>query len=614
MEVIAMKTKETMPAKNTALNEDLLPGALKIADLRELFEIAEGLYAKPRKRLSFLSKVDSGQIWSAINAKFPKYQIKPDTNHVNMTKENILASIYSNPKSAFLVPKRQEDLDVVAEINQAIQNIWSLVEAPYYTLLAGERASLGNIGITKVGWNSSIRKGTLGAQYKGDAALKNISPMKFMRDPFADRLENGTWACDWDDFPNSQLKRNKKYKAAYKKYNTGKNQSAISDSVVHDSTVSEFEGSKDTRAKYTRVVIWYYKCDGKMYELHLFNNEFVGYVKELDIDQFPYAILYCNIPSNDLIGISEPAKIVASSVASNVMLSIGATHVYKQHRPARFLNTTSGINVRSFATNGNDADKLWLTNSKAEDAVHYERPADLDPFIRVIPDQIDARIQKTSGISDAYKGQDTGSILTTGGVQDLMARATMIDAVKIRNYETYIKRLTELIISNIIKHAGKETRRFVKMDSITNQPSFVEVNFSGIKSAIKFGYDINVSADLPVNKARLSALADELLEKQGQYQMSPSFLTNEEYIMLKDIPTNVKTLMLERISIERNADVGKDVMQALTVFSQLIEQGLDPNMALEQTIQSLQQSKDPNTKLGNTAKAPGGTPQARQAR
>ena len=107
-------------------------------------------------------------------------------------------------------------------------------------------------------------------------------------------------------------------------------------------------------------------------EVHWLDDQYVLYCnKDLKPRMFPFAILYCNEPAGDLVGASEPAKAFTSAFTYNLLNSIYATHAYKAQRPPRFVNAGSGINLRQFAKYGNDADKTFIVNGDATQAVHY---------------------------------------------------------------------------------------------------------------------------------------------------------------------------------------------------------------------------------------------------
>lgn len=65
---------------------------IKIETLVEYWDLMKQHYSRDQKRMKTLEQVDSGDLWKAIKAKFPAYQILPDTNFVSYVKNNLVAS------------------------------------------------------------------------------------------------------------------------------------------------------------------------------------------------------------------------------------------------------------------------------------------------------------------------------------------------------------------------------------------------------------------------------------------------------------------------------------------------------------------------------------------
>ena len=166
--------------------------------LKNLFDTAKTYYAAAQRKMDLLDQVDRGDFWKALKGKFPCYQILVDTNYVNYVKSNLLASVYTVTKSAEVMPTSEEDKELVTNINIALDNIWELSNVGYYQYQAGERAALLNLGITQVGWDDNIVCGKGSNFTKGNIVLKNIDPMKFMRDPFAVDLDSSAYCMTYD--------------------------------------------------------------------------------------------------------------------------------------------------------------------------------------------------------------------------------------------------------------------------------------------------------------------------------------------------------------------------------------------------------------------------------
>ena len=563
-----------------------------VCKLREQFDLCKSRYAKEHRRMQVLDLTDRGGLWEALGAKFPKYQILPDTNHTAYLKNNLVASIYTVSKCAELLPTSDKDKDIVTNINIALEQEWSLTNISKMQKQAGNNAALHNIGITQIGWNENIIQSGDTIQ-KGQVRAKNISPLKFMRDPFAIDLQNSGYCMTYDKYHKSIFLGNKNYRDRFKKYLESKRNSgailAIPESV-------DAKASATTDDYYTLVVFWE-KVEDKngdivIDEIHTINGEFILYIRPaIKPNKFPFALLYCNDPGDSLIGISEPARGFANSVAYNIMDSISLTSAYKNQRPPKYVSSDSGLNINSFAQHANDADYTFVVNGDASKAVHYHEFPQVDPHIGEITARLDANIKMVSGVDERYTGRDTGSILTTGGIENQINRVTIIDTPKIDNFEDYTKQLTELVLANLVEYGGKR-KYIVKNEEQAGAYKTVEVDFPKVDIDALYNYQINISSELPRNKARIAEMANQLMEKQMQYQQqgeSVDLITTEEWLMMQDLP--MKEYMLERMGIQRMNNEIENVSQTLFQFAELTKKGMSPQDAMMAVAKSLKDRK-----------------------
>ena len=604
---------------------ELLPENVKLCDIKARIKDTDSKYVKVLERMRILDGTDRGKLWDVVKAKFPKYQLTPDSNWVNYIKENLVASIYTTGRYAELVPKSNDDIKFVVEFNAALETIWDNIKADYYQFLAGERAALLNIGITQVGWRKNMIGGTKNYWYQGDVVFKNIDPMKFRRDPYADVFDNAEFCYYYDDYSLAIIKSKEQYKKRIQEIEKAigvlKDNGAISEPVTAETDRQKNDG---TTTNYHKVTYYYtmYNDDSKnnkegykIAEIHLLDDEYVLYCNpDLKPKMFPFAILYCNDPAGDIVGASEPAKQFQSNLTYNLLNSIYATHAYKAQRPPRFVNAGSGINLRQFAKYGNDADKTFIVNGDASQAVHYAQFPQLPPELLQVKQDLGRDIKDCSGIDEMYAGKNTGSIQTTGGMDALQEVTSQRDNQKILLWEEYSKRLTELVVNNLITFGDKRT--YTVVDPITQQVKEVAFDFPKVDDDIRFRYALNIQTYLPRNKARLSMIANMLLEKQAQYKPDPEIITVEEWLLMQDIP--FKDMIFKRMGIQRNTRITEQVAETLEMFATLVEGGVDPDLAVEQVANQLQ-AEQQQTTLGNTATAQdigaliGGTPQAAQA-
>jgi hypothetical protein len=562
--------------------------AKTVAELRELWDIMKTYYLPEQRKMRLLDATDQGELWKALAAKFPDYQILPDTNYVSYVKNNLLASIYTVTKSADIMPTSEKDKELLVNLNIALDRIWSLSKVGYYQFQAGERAALLNMGITQVGWDDSVTAGSGDAFYKGNVTLKNISPLNFMRDPFATDLDTAGYCCTYDTYHKSVFYENPSYAESFKAYEAKRR------GATPEPTPADYGQPvpKSSAKDYYMLTIYWVKEGTKVSEYHVVNNEEMLFQKDsIKPNMFPISVLYCNLPSGKLVGVSEPAKIFANNVAINLMDSIALTSEYKNQRPPKFISSSSGLNIQAFNKHANDADHTFIVNGRADQAVHYQQFPQPSPALPNIKMGLEKGLEQVSGVDGRYTGRDTGSIITTGGTEEMLNRVTLIDTPKVINYEDYTKRLTQLILANFIEYAPKRSY-FYKKPNTTKWAS-IEINFPKIDSKTLFDYEIDISSQLPKNKARVAATANMLMEKQMQYNQEGGggvqLITEEEWLMFQDLP--MKEFMLERMGVQRMQDAVEDVSQVLFGYADLVKKGMKPDDALLATANSLDRKR-----------------------
>lgn len=562
---------------------------VKVSELRRNYDIAYSNYTRIHRKMRILDAADRSRLWQAISAKFPKWQIQPDSNWVSYVKSNLVASIYTVTKGASLLPTSDEDREVIEHLNVALEYIWDTSDVGYYQMQAGSNAALFNLGVTQVGWDPDATGGKGDTFYKGSLVLKNISPLQYMRDPFADCLENSAYVMTFENLHKTAILGDPKYRDTFKQWLEDQRAAAAIAGSVPDPIIPLHDvdsGNVKSDENYYKVITHFVKYNDeegnvKIAEIHTLDNELIlWYKKEIKPNRFPFVELFCNLPEGDVVGTSECARILSNNVAYNMINSMLLTGIYRNYHPTKFITSASGLNIATFSKRGDEPDRMFVVNGDASKAVHYlEQPS-------ITPQEISAQallvsdMQKTSGVDDRYTGRDTGSVITTGGVEDMLDRVTVVDTPKIKNYERYTKTLTQLILANFVEFSMKRT--YFTKDIMKNKYDKFEVDYKAIAKDTVFHYAINISSELPKNKQRIAAMANTLMEKQMQYgqnNQGPDLITTEEWLQLQDLP--FKELMQKRMGIQRIADETAKFTKGLFSYASLVGHGADPNSAVE---------------------------------
>ena len=548
--------------------------------LKDLWDDTETEYAKPLRLMQLLDATDKGRLWETLNKKQPKYQLLPDTNFVARTKNSLSASIYTVQKSASIAPTSQTDKDLVTNINTYLGIIWQRENVGYFQYCAGERAALLNLGITQVGWDSDNKK----------IVMENVNPMRFRRDPFAKDFDHASFCLTYDYLHDRVLKADDRYGEELtnylRKFDEG---GAPNVDIMQTGVIQDISA-----AKHYHMITRYWVRDGKMvHEIHVLDKKEIIYaVYDIKPSFFPFSLLYCNAPAEDLIGPSPCAQILLNNIVYNMMDSIIFTAEYKNQRPPKFVNRSSGINLDTFMRHGDEADRTFIVEGDATKAVSYHQFPSTSPSLPTQLLRLIENMGNVTGIDDRYTGRDTGSITTTGGTQDMLARVTLIDAPKVLLYEEYTKRLSMLLIYNYFEHDAK--RELFYQDPRTNLWKTVTVEWPKIDAkALLQNYELDISSDLPRNKQRMEFIANQLMEKQmqyGQQGQEVDLITPEEWLMMQDLG-QVQEYMVDRMKVQRVMDAAKIVAQTISTYDQLMVQGIPEEQAMLQTAVALEQTR-----------------------
>lgn len=565
-----------------------------IGQLSQDFSTMTARYTRDQKKMRVLDSIMQGDMWRALGAKFPKYQILPDTNDVAYIVRNMVASIYSVTKIADILPTSQDDVQIISDLNLALEHEWQISQMPQAQRQAGHNAALFNIGITQIGWDDDLMP-NMSVNY-GGVKGRNIHPLKFMRDPFASCLKEAGYCCTYERHHKTTFLQNPNYKEKFEEFlkNDGEGENVW----LPNLTVSNADKVPSASDNYFNLVTFWYKVevDGKIVidEYHTIDGKTLLYYKhDIKPSRFPFAILYCNDPMDALIGNSEPARAVANSVASNIMNSENLTNAYRKMHPVKFANAQSNLNLNSFAEHANDADYTFVVQGDARMAVHYAEYPEIDQMGVKIQDNLKYDIERVSGVDGRYTGRDTGSITTTGGMTEMMDRLTLIDVPTIDRLEDYTKDLTELVLGNLLEFAPKRVYLEAEKNTPMQKQKYTvkEVDFPAITKECKakiFKYQCHVSSDLPKNRQRIAEMANQLMEKQMQYQQGGEqvdLITPEEWLRLQDIP--IREQMLERMGLQRQSNAVEDTSQVLFEYAELTKQGMSPEEAMLAVANSL---------------------------
>lgn len=567
---------------------------------------------KPYDRLwKVLDAYDKGEFWTIVGKDLPTYSIKPETNWLNYVKNNYMNSIYSGSYRGFAFPRKYNFQKETTAINEFIDYIFDKLDIPFQQFRAGERAALLNFGVLEFGWNSDIIDGAE-TMFHGDLECRWVDNISTYLDPSVRDYLKGRAIFLSEEVSLTELANEKRFAPRVLHY-----KSLFKDDMdsMPETEVDRYYGSRSREGKdqTVRLLTCYYKHTDRQTgsyrvdKVWLINDGFILDTQlGLQPAEFPIRVLYSGLPTNDPYGTPIGKLILYNSMSINILDAIESTMVYSALKRAKVVSRRAGINEELFAKEGNFPDRLWVVDGDPNNLVRYIDLPDLPADRHLLKQRLEYGIMRVSGVDDAYTGRDTGSVQTTGGMDILNQRLTMSDNGRVVALQNFIKSVTQLILSFYMVHGDKRT--FPKHNSKLETTDIQEIDFELLrKENLKFDFTCSVTPNLPKNLMRLGQVANELMEKQMQYNSQPPLITPEEWLNWQDFPQ--KYHILKRMSDDRMRNDREEIQAEIVNYAGLVQQGVRPEAAVDMLAQERQMKRE-QPGLGNTGNS--GLPQQQQ--
>jgi hypothetical protein len=517
-----------------------------------------------------------GEFWSVFSRYLKDYSITPDWNYFEYTVQAYLNSVYSGAFIGTITPVRENDHKIVQALNAFLAYNWNRWGMKNKFLHIGENAELYNVGAVRVDWNDA----------KGSIKLTAVSPQEIYFDPSVDNYKDGEALFIERGVNIDTLKKNADLKDAVTKY-ADTHKDRIIDKTVPN-RIAGFENQQTTKNRTVSLIECFIRNEeGTIDQIFILDESDIIYEKtKMPLEEFPIVCYSPQRPDGKPYGNSKLTKILNTVIALNLLDSMEATQPYRLLNRVRFVNVDGRLNMRAFSDYGNTPGASFEVKGPPKEIVAYQDVPTI-PDLTPIKNRLENSIFQITGVDPYYKGRMTNSVQTTGGMQALQARVTMLtDNSRITLLEEFCEDLTRLVLNFYITYGGGKIYK-VPQRSATGTNRIVdnhELNFAEIRtSGLKFDYNIAASTLLPMNQANLFDSAKALYEMQGQYQFKTRIITEQDLVRFSDFPQ--KDLWLQRIEQEEQANTGQDLIADLTNFASIFSRLLSQNMSEEQAAQ-----------------------------
>ncbi len=559
-----------------------------VTDLMQLFNEYRAYKASILKEWRLIRSLYKGDFWQVFKKYLKDYTITPDWNYFEYVVQAYLNSIYSGAFIGTITPVNEKDDKIVQALNAFIAYNWNRWGMKNKFLHIGENAELYNLGAVRVDWDSK----------RNTIKLRALSPQELYFDPSVDCYKDGAAIFIERAINIDTLKKNPDFKAGVTDF-LAKHRDTITDKT-QPNRLAGYENQVGTKNKTVSLIEALVRNDaGGIDQVYILDEtEIIAETNDMLIENYPIVCYSPQRPDANPYGNSKLNKIMNTVVALNLLDSMEATQPYRLLNRVRFVNVDGRINMRSFADYGNTPGASFEVKGNPKELISYQDIPTI-PDLSNIKGRLENSIFQVTGVDPYYKGRMTNSVQTTGGVQQMQARVTMLtDNSRIVLLEEFCEDLTRLVLDFYFAYAPSDTPLVIPKLSATGTNRVVdkyELNFSEYKAqGLKFDYHIAASTLLPMNQANLFESAKALYEMQGQYQFKKQVITEQDLIKFSDFPQ--KDLFLQRMERDEQAKIAENLVADLTnfasIFSRLLSQGLSEEQAAQQAIAILIEEKN----------------------
>jgi hypothetical protein len=535
---------------------------------------------------------------------------KPVTNFIHLVKYTKRAALSTENPTGKLRAVTPNGIELVDALNKAYEDTFQRIKARKVVRECIETSKLLGTGIAHVYWNEqqegrlgSTVKGDEGFMYEGEIETRQIDPASFFPDPSAFRIEDCGFIIvrerrskEWakQRFGKDVLKNEDGEVSSPDErgeiYLGRDYDSEQKDGKVDFLSYYEKKGNEDGGYTYTRE----YLIDGKL----------VGKKEKLRPNRYPFAILYDFPQRQDFWAMSTCQFILDNQKIINKVESVMAMIGVLMQNPQKIVTRNSGIDPQKMQKYGNVPAMTWVSNDPDPSrSVHYITPPQIPMALFNLLENAKANIREVTGITEAYSGQNVGSLQTSSGVQALIDRATMRDRDQMYDVEMFVEDYSKLIIDFMTEYYEEERQVRIIGDNPEDY-SFVSFRGTDYKN-LDYDMFVDVSAKAPITRMRETQEAKELLNMQGQYGQSfpAPLIKGQEAIRMMNITHGER--IIKRMDHDEMQNEAQKITDVLNMYTEALMQGTEPQEAQQMAISMLEQ-KYGQQQAGSTGQGPSG--------
>lgn len=482
-----------------------------------------------------------------------------------------IASLQANDYIGELEPLSPDDVEIIEKLNQAYQNKWYEMNMDDKINESIERAGVVREAYIHVAYDKDNITGTRNRLTKGKFEAYFIDPSSVFIDPNALEFRDAEYFFITERMSKAAAER-------------------IYDIEIKNEYLSQIDrgeiylGIDYTESKegvVTKLTCYKKEKDG-IRQVCIIGDKIVKN-DILPITRFPVAQFRWQKRLKSPYGLGLMDRLLSLQKSINSIESAYTNVALAYSAPSFIVSEDSNIDPEDVAATAGMPGVTFKASGDIDKAVRRMIDSAIDNNLVTIKKENEATILKMAGVTSQFEGDIGSAGNTSGGTEQAIARAKMIENKVLVQLERFIEDLTHIIVEYITTVYAGETL-YTRGEKQTNgQYSFNQIDMpdESMLEGLEYTFAINLSVKTPYSKEQTKRQLMELWQMENQYDAPIKTLNMLDLLKSLDLPER-QELVDRYIKLSKRTDMNK--AQAVLELSQIGLQYNIPADMLQQAI------------------------------
>lgn len=511
--------------------------------------------------------------------------VSMNTPYSSLAIDTRVASLQASDYRGKITPLSPDDVESIEKLDILYKNEWDIMQMDDKISDAIHRSAVVREAYIHVIYNPDRIKGGTNRLQKGALEGYFLDPGSVLIDPRALDMKNADYIVVTERLTPHQAKQ---------MYGISQDDNSA-DHVFSPYERGEVYLGNDYDTEQQDVLTkmtFYEKSEDGIVKTCMVDGKIVTPKSELEIPVYPIAQLRWEKRAESPYGISLMDRLLPEQKAINSIESAVVNSALAFVAPQFVVRKDSGLDPKLVAKYNGAPGVVYVSNGDPTNAIVPLVAPKIDPQIIEIKREYEITIDKIASRTNEFLGRFGTAGNTASGAEAASSRATVIEQKFLRNMETFVQDLTEIIIHYITK-AYKGKTIYTRSEEMANgRFNFDELEVTKELEDLDYSFAIDLEVRTQYSRDREKSLMLELFQFERQYDAPIKTITVKDILKSYDV-SNRQELVDRYDSLITKDEQTK--AQLIQQFTQIATEAQAPAELITQGIQEIMAGKETPT-------------------